>query len=67
MLNLQERVLQMDIDEYCKYRGFIFNPSELCTTKDNRIIKCRSESNTKYMLEYICVHIPGHPLDTNIP
>ena len=25
--------------EYCKYRGFIFNPSELCTTKDNRIIK----------------------------
>ena len=53
--------------EYCKYRGFIFNPSELCTTKDNRIIKCRSESNTKYMLEYICVHIPGHPLDTNIP
>lgn len=53
--------------EYCKYKNFVFNPDELCTPNDNRILRCRKEGERKITLEYICVHIPGNQIDTNIP
>lgn len=52
--------------EYCKYKGFIFNPDELRTTKDPRLLRCVTTGDKKTTMEYICVHIPGNPIDTEV-
>ncbi len=52
--------------EYCNYRNFEFNPSSICNSNDNRIIRCRKLGDRKITLEFICVHIPGNTIQTDI-
>ncbi|MCQ2339194.1 MAG: toprim domain-containing protein [Paludibacteraceae bacterium] len=53
--------------EYCKYRNYIFNPNELRSPNDTRILLYRKRDGRKITLEYVYVHIPGNPMNTEEP
>ena len=53
--------------EYCRYKNFIYNPEELCVPNDTRILRTRKDGDRKITLEYICVHIPGNKIITDVP